>query len=393
MSDVSTVARRISGFLRGELGLKGPIALHEPSFEGREWEYVKDCLDTGWVSTAGAYVERIEEMTAAACGTRYATAVVNGTAGLHAVLSAVGVGSDDLVICPALTFIATANAISYCKASPLFADVTASNLGIDTEKVAAFLENDCDDSDNGPIHRATGKRIAAMVPVHIFGHPADMAELVCLADSYGITVVEDAAEALGSQYHGRACGGLARAGVISFNGNKTVTTGGGGVIVTDDEMLSQHLKHITTTARIKDRWWFDHDEIGFNYRMPNINAALGCAQLENLNTLIARKRRLAAIYGELLSDADTARVLGEPEDCESNFWLNAVLFGNSDDRDQFLTLTNDADIQTRPCWRLISETAAYRNTPCIDGLETARDIVARLVNIPSGPRLLAMAEH
>ena len=389
---VDEAARRLIGFLRGTLGADGPVALHEPSFEGNEWAYVKDCLDTGWVSSAGTYVERIERLTADACGAAHGIAVVNGTAGLHAALLAVGVGPGDAVICPALTFIATANAISYCGAAPLFVDSDAATGGIDAVKLADLLKNDCTPEPNGLIHKASGRRITAILPVHLFGHPADMTALDTLAREFSLPIVEDAAEALGSRYRGRGCGSLGTAGVISFNGNKTVTTGGGGVITTNDDALAARLKHLTTTARLPDRWWFDHDAVGYNYRMPNINAALGCAQLELLSTFIARKRGLAARYADLFSNIDGVATFTEPAGCESNFWLNALLFENADSRDRFLTLTNDAGIQTRPCWRLMPDTSVYAEAPRAGDLAMARDFVDRLVNIPSGPRLLHGAD-
>lgn len=380
--------RRLIGFLRNTLGAEGPVALHEPSFEGNEWAYVKDCLDTGWVSSAGAYVEQIERLAADACGTAHGIAVVNGTAGLHTALLALGVEPGDAVICPALTFIATANAISYCGAVPLFVDSDAVTGGIDAVKLAGLFKDDCTPGPDGLIHTASGRRIAAILPVHLFGHPADMTALDTLAREFSLPIIEDAAEALGSRYQGRGCGSLGAAGVISFNGNKTVTTGGGGVIVTNDDTLAARLKHLTTTARLPDRWWFDHDAVGYNYRMPNINAALGCAQLELLPVFIDRKRDLAARYADLFSDLDGVATFAEPAGCESNFWLNALMFENADSRDRFLTQTNDAGIQTRPCWRLMPDTSVYAEAPRAGDLATARDFVERLVNIPSGPRLL-----
>lgn len=376
-------------FLRDDLGLSGTIPLHEPSFEGNEWAYVKDCIDSGWVSSAGAYVEQIETMTAKVCGAAHGIAVVNGTAGLHAALMCIGVSPGDAVICPALTFIATANAISYCGAAPVFADIDPANGGIDATKLRTFLADTCEPGPVGPVHGASGRRIAGLVPVHLFGHPADMDGLAAVARDFAIPVVEDAAEALGSRYRGKPCGGLSDAGVISFNGNKTVTTGGGGVIVTNDGELATRLKHLTTTARVPDRWWFNHDAVGYNFRMPNINAALGCAQLEQLETFLARKRRLAGMYTNLFAKTYGVTVLRESAGCDSNHWLNAILFENHEQRDLFLETTNDRGIQTRPCWRLIPETDAYRGAICTDGLATARDAVARLVNLPSGPRLLA----
>ncbi len=389
MSDAAAqAADLLAGLLRHEMGHTGRVALHEPSFEGHEWDYVKDCLDTGWVSSVGAYVEKIETMTARACGAGHGVAVVNGTAGLHAALIGLGVAPGDLVVCPALTFVATANAVSQAGAQPLFVDITPDTLGIDPDKLDGFFETACDASDKGLVHRATGRQVTAVLPVHVFGHPADMTALCAIARARGLAVLEDAAEALGSRHLGKACGGFGDAGVISFNGNKTVTTGGGGVIVTDDAALAGRLKHLTTTARVADRLWFDHDSIGFNYRMPNINAALGCAQLEMLDTFIDRKRRLADRYDALFAGLDGVRLFGEPAGDASNYWLNALLFADETARDRFLELTNANSIETRPCWRLIPDTAAYAAAPRADDLSAARDIVARLVNIPSGPGLM-----
>jgi perosamine synthetase len=389
-SAAEEAAARLEGLLRDDLAISGPIALHEPSFEGNEWAYVKDCLDTGWVSSAGAYVERIEHMVADTCGAAHGVAVVNGTAGLHAALIAFGVGPGDLVICPALTFIATANAIAYCGASPLFVDIDKATFGIDAEKLAAFLKHDCAPGTTGlPTHKTSGRPIAAITPVHLFGHSANMTALAALAEAYRLPLIEDAAEALGSLYKGRGCGSLGTAGVISFNGNKTVTTGGGGVIVTNDADIARRLKHMTTTARIPDRWWFDHDAVGFNYRMPNINAALGCAQMELLPRFIERKRRLARLYADLFRDLPRVTVHGEPTECVSNFWLNALLFDDAETRDHFLAATHSRGIETRPCWRLIPDTEAHRAAPRSDDLSVARKTVAQLVNIPSGPRLMA----
>lgn len=391
MSDrIVEAVDRLKGFYRNRLGIQGRVALHEPLFEGNEWAYVKDCLDTGWVSSAGTYVERIEAMTAEICGTEHAVAVVNGTLALHATLTALKIGAGDAVICPALTFVATANAISYCQASPLFVDISPRTYGIDVDKLRDLFARDCERRLDGLFHKQSGLKIAAIIPVHIFGHPVDMAPLMALGEEYGLMVVEDSAEALGSLYRGKPCGGLAHAGVVSFNGNKIVTTGGGGVIVTNDEHLAKALKHLTTTARVPDRWWFDHDEVGYNYRMPNINAALGCAQLEKLSKYIARKRTLANLYADLFADMDDIDVVREPDGCAGNYWLNAILFEGSVQRDEFLELTNAQDIQTRPCWRLMSELEIYKDAPRADDLSVAENIVSRLVNIPSGPQLIVM---
>lgn len=367
------ITRRLTGLYRDTLRLAGVVPLHAPTFSGREWEYVKDCLDTGWVSSVGSYVDRFEALVAQASGTRFGVATVNGTAALHAALHALGVGQGDVVICPTLTFVATANAIAYTGARPLLVDIDPATLALDPGKLDALLRG-----WNGP-------RIAACVPVHIFGHPADMDAVAAVCEPFGIPVIEDSTEALGSLYKGRPCGSLAKVGVFSFNGNKTLTTGGGGMIVTDDEALAKRLKHLTTTARVPHAWWFDHDEMGFNYRLPNINAALGCAQMERLEEFAAAKRRLAGIYREALAGCLGASVFAPPAFADSIHWLNAVLFDDPADRDRFLEETNAAGMQTRPCWRLMHQTRVHADAPRMDDLSAAEGICARLVNIPSSP--------
>lgn len=369
--------RRLVDFHRRRLGLDGVVPLHAPWFKGREWEYVKDCLDTGWVSSVGAYVDRFEALVAAAAGTRFGVATVNGTAALHAALTVLGIGPGDLVVCPTLTFVATCNAVTYTGARPLLVDVDPATLAIDPGKLRRLLAD----------WRGEG-RIKAIVPVHVFGNPADMDALNQLAAEFGIAVVEDSTEALGSSYKGRRCGSLARLGTFSFNGNKVLTTGGGGMVTTDDEELARRLKHLTTTARVPHAWWFDHDEVGFNYRLPNLNAALGCAQMEQLDEFAARKRRLALVYRELLAECPGCTVFAPPAFADSIHWLNAVLFDDPADRDRFLEQTNAAGLQTRPCWRLMHQTGAHGASPRMADLSAAEDICARLVNIPSSPALV-----
>jgi perosamine synthetase len=366
-------ARRLTEFYRSTLALEGTVPLHAPNFSGREWEYVKDCLDTGWVSSVGAYVDRFETMVAEAAGTRFAVATVNGTAALHAALHALGVGPGDLVVCPTLTFVATCNAVAYTGAQPLLVDIDPATLAIDPARLHVLLAG------------WQGPPVKAIVPVHIFGNPADMDALAAISAQFAIPLIEDATEALGSHYKGRPCGSLSRLGTFSFNGNKTLTTGGGGMITTDDEDLARRLKHLTTTARVPHAWWFDHDEIGFNYRLPNLNAALGCAQMERLADLAAAKRRLAALYSEVLADCPGCRLFRPPAFADSIHWLNAVLLDDPADRDRFLEETNSAGIQTRPCWNLMHRTGAHGASPRMDDLSAAEDIAARLVNIPSSP--------
>lgn len=370
--------RRLLDFHGATLARDKMVPLHAPTFQGNEWVYVKDCLDTGWVSSVGAYVDRFEAAVAAVAGTDFAIATVNGTAALHAALVGLGIGSGDLVVCPTLTFVATCNAVAYTGAQPLLVDIDPVTLGIDPVKLRTFL-TDCVDRH----------RIKAIVPVHIFGHPVDMDGLNAVAAEFGIAVIEDSTEALGSSYKGRPCGSLGRVGTFSFNGNKILTTGGGGMITTNDESLARRLKHLTTTARVANGWWFDHDEVGFNYRLPNINAALGCAQMEQLPAFAAAKRELARRYRQLFADHPGCRLFIPPAWADSIVWLNAVIFDDPGHRDHFLNETNQAGIQTRPCWRLMHQTDAHGHAPRMADLSAAEDICARLVNIPSSPALAA----
>jgi perosamine synthetase len=379
---------RLEEFLRSDLGLEGPVPLHSPSLAGREWDYVKECLDSGWVSTAGSYVERFESALAERCATRFAVATVNGTAALHVALVGLGVGPGDAVLCPALTFAATANAIVQSGAEPLFMDAAWAGLGMDAAKLGRFLDTDCEARDGALHHQASGRRIGAAVPVHVFGHPADMEPLVAVCDAHQVPVLEDATEALGSLYRGRPCGGIGRLGAISFNGNKIVTCGGGGMLVTDDAALARHLKHLTTTARLPHPWEYVHDEVGYNYRLPNVNAAIGCAQLEQLDGFLARKRRLFEAYRAVFAGSRATLLEAEPW-AQTNHWLLAVVLADAAARDAFLEATHARDIQTRPAWRLLPELKPFRAFERADALETARDIAARTVTIPSSPWMIA----
>lgn len=379
---------RLQELLRGTLGHNGEIPLHSPTFGPEDWVPVKDCLDSGWVSSVGSYVDRFEREVAAACGAVHGIATVNGTAALHAALTALEIGPGDAVICPALTFIATANAISYCGAQPIFMDVDTRHFGLSPAAFESFLAQHCAAGPRGPVDQTTGLRVAAIVAVHLFGHPVDVDALRAITDRHGIAFVEDAAEALGSLYRGQACGSLGRVGVLSFNGNKTVTTGGGGMTVTNDAALAARLKHVTTTARTPHAYEFDHDTIGFNYRLPNLNAALGCAQMSRLTSLIERKRRMAALYKETFAGIEGIEFIAEAPWARSNYWLNSLLLPDRESRDAFLDATNAMKMQTRPGWRLLPETAAYRGARLADGLVAAKAIHDRLVNIPSSSWLV-----
>tara|TARA_R110001599_G_scaffold135013_1_gene313264 strand:- start:5148 stop:6350 length:1203 start_codon:yes stop_codon:yes gene_type:complete len=364
------------------------VPLHEPEFSASAWEMVKDCLDTGWVSSVGKYVDQFERDIAAASGTAYGVAVVNGTAALQVAMIVAGVQPDDEVIVPALTFIATANAVSHAGAVPHFVDSDMTTMGMDAVALAAHLDRIAVRKHGMVINRDTGRRIAAIVPMHVFGHPVDMDTLNGLAANYGLPVIEDAAEALGSTYKGRACGSLGQIGTLSFNGNKILTTGGGGAVVTDDANLAKRVKHLTTTAKVPHRWAFEHDEIAFNYRMPNLNAALGCSQLQELDTRVAQKRRLAQRYIDAFAGMEGVTLVAEPAGSKSNYWLNALRLETRDmaQRDQLLAALNDRQIMARPVWTLLHRLAIFANCPKAE-LPVAEALETQLINIPSSAHL------
>lgn len=369
-------------------GAKPPVALHQPEFAGAEWEYVKDCLDTGWVSSVGAYVDRFERMLAEACGIGHAVAVVNGTAALHVALKLAGVGPGDEVIVPALTFVATANAVALCGAIPHFAECDEANFGLDARLLDSYLA-EVGERDGALLrNRRTGRRIAAIMPVHIFGHPADINALGEVAAGYGLALVEDAAEALGSSWRGRPCGSFGLVSALSFNGNKIATTGGGGAILTDDPKLAARAKHLTTTAKLPHRWEFVHDEAAFNYRLPNLNAALGCAQIELLAKTVERKRAIAEAYRRAFADLPDARLAVEPDGAHSNYWLNALVLAPEAAHlhEAILEATNDAGYQTRPAWRPLHLLAMYRDCPRMD-LTVTESLARRVINLPSSAML------
>jgi perosamine synthetase len=304
-------------------------------------------------------------------------------------LHALGIGPGDLVVCPAVSFVATANVIAYCGAEPLFLDIDPSNLGLDAHCLERFFAEECIGSGSDLRHAPSARRIAAVMAVHLFGHPADIERLVDICDERQVCLIEDAAEALGSCYQGRACGTFGHAGIVSFNGNKIVTTGGGGAILTSDAKLAARLKHLATTAKISHGWEYDHDEIAFNYRLPSLNAAIGCAQLERLDDFLDRKRRLASIIKDALGSLAGASLIQEPAGANSNFWLNGLLLDRAAMRPAFLDETNSRGIRTRPCWRLLSDLPMYRTALIANsGISLARDRAGRLVNIPSSANLV-----
>lgn len=365
-----------------------PVELHEPRFGIRERELVLDCIDTNWVSSAGKYVTRFEEMVAAATGARHAVAIVNGTAALHAALLLEGVEPKDEVLLPSITFVATANAVSHAGAVPHFVDSTWDTLGLDPRALEAHLDAIAVRRNGAWVNRLTGRRLSAVVPVHIFGHPMDMTALGAVAARYDLVIVEDATESLGSTLNGKGCGTFGHSAVLSFNGNKIVTTGGGGMIVTDDEAHARRARHFTSTAKKAHAWAFDHDEVAYNYRLPNINAALGCAQMERLPRMVEAKRRLAARYLQAFGDFPWARIYREPNGTQSNYWLNTLVLDrdHAAERDRLLAALHGHGIRARPLWTPMHLLPMYRNCPRAP-LPVAEDMNSRSINLPSSPFL------
>lgn len=364
-----------------------PVALHEPRFAGNEWNYLKECLDSTYVSSVGKFVDRFEADLAAYTGARFAVAVVNGTAALHVALRLAGVEAGDEVLIPALTFAATANAVTYCNAIPHFVESEADSMGMSAVALRAHLERIADRRGQTCVNRETGRVIRAIVPMHVFGHPSAIEDLMTVARDFHLTLLEDAAESLGSTVRGRHTGTFGAMGTLSFNGNKTVTTGGGGAIITDDADLAKHAKHLTTTAKVPHRWEYRHDEIGYNYRMPNINAALGCAQLEQLPCFLAAKRELFERYRAAFSDIEGVRLVTEPDGCRSNYWLQTIVLDDAEQRDRVLQATNDAGFMTRPTWTPMHELVQFRHSPRME-LTVGEALARSAINIPSSPCLV-----
>jgi perosamine synthetase len=357
------------------------IPLHEPKFVGNEKAYVSDCIDSTFVSSVGKYVDRFELEMAKYTGAKYAVATVNGTAALHIALKLAGVSQEDEVITQSLSFIATCNAISYCGAKPVFVDVDKDTLGLSPQSLSDFLEASTIQTADGCINKVTGRKISAVVPMHTFGHPCRIDAIAIICEHFGIPLVEDSAESLGSYYQGRHTGTFGQVAAFSFNGNKTITTGGGGMIITDDEALARRAKHITTTAKMPHPYEFVHDEIGYNYRLPNINAALGCAQMESLPRLLESKRRVAADYADFFAETSLP-FIKEPVQAKSNYWLNAIVLEDGPARDGFLKELNEAGVMSRPIWRLMTELDMFRDCQAAD-LSNSKWLEERVVNIPS----------
>ncbi|MEQ8800539.1 MAG: LegC family aminotransferase [Haliea sp.] len=359
----------------------GFVPLHRPVFEGNERQYLVDCIDSNFVSSVGTKVTEFEQRIADFAGSKYAVATRNGTAALHIALGLAGVRAGEEVITQALTFIATCNATRYCDAWPVFVDVESDTLGMSPTALRRFLEEFAERRPEGIFNRTSGRRLAACVPMHTFGLPCRITEIIAICQEYGISVVEDAAESLGSYVGEQHTGSFGTLGTFSFNGNKVITTGGGGMIVTNDEALALRAKHITTTAKVPHAWEFVHDEVGYNYRLPNLNAALGCAQMERLPEILAIKAGIAARYAALLEGSPLEMVQPLP-DTTANNWLNAVLLENREARDAFLEYTNSREVMTRPVWRLMHHLEMFAHCQH-DGLVNSLWLEDRLVNLPS----------
>jgi aminotransferase in exopolysaccharide biosynthesis len=375
----------ILDFIRSLYPDEKPVPLHAPRFLGNEKKYLEKCIDTTIVSYVGSFVSEFESHLKRATGARNAVAIVNGTAALQMALVAVGVRQGDLVITQDLTFAATAAAICHALAQPAFVDVERETLGMSPESLEAFLNENAERREGVLHHRQTGQRIAAVVPMHTFGHPLRIEATKQICDKYGLPLIEDSAESLGSTRGGRHTGTFGRAGILSFNGNKPVTTGGGGMVITNDDELAERIRYISSTAKRKHRWEFFHDEVGYNLRMPNLNAALGCAQMEYLERVIENKRETAAKYAEFFASIGVDFFL-EPKGAVSNYWLNVILMKYRADRDGFLEYSNQRDVQTRPAWTLMHKLPPYRDCPRgpVPNSEWLED---RIVNIPSSYRV------
>ena len=364
---------------------ENPVPLHTPRFIGNEKEYVADAIDSTFVSSVGRYVDRFEEMICEITGAKYAIATINGTCALHVALKLAGVQPDDEVITQPLSFVATANAISYCGAKPIFLDVDRETLGLAPAALEDFLKTNAQMKNGTCYNSITGNRIAACVPMHTFGHPCRIDEIADICERYQTALIEDSAESFGSTYKQKHTGTFGLFGIYSLNGNKTVTCGGGGAIVTNDETLAKRAKHTTTTAKVPHPYEYFHDVIGYNYRLPNLNAALACAQLEQLNTFVENKRELARRYQEFFETLDIP-FIQEPDHARSNYWLNTVVLHDRKTRDEFLEATNEAGVMTRPIWRLLNELDMYK-TSQTDALTNAKWLEERVVNIPSSVRV------
>jgi perosamine synthetase len=386
-NDDISLAKKITDAIHQVIGFT-PAGLHEPNFDGEEMVYLQECIDSTYVSSVGKFVDEFEARLIEFTGAKYAIATVNGTAALHIALLLADVKPNEEVLIPSLTFIATANAVSYCNAIPHFVDSESETLGIDSGKLREYLRVITEQRSGKCVNKKTGRVIKALVPMHTFGHPSDLEGLLSVAREFNLVLVEDAAESLGSFYEGQHTGTFGKMSSLSFNGNKIVTTGGGGALLTNDSVLAKRAKHITTTSRVPHKWEFSHDEVGFNYRMPNLNAALGCAQMEQLAFKLSCKRKLTDSYQREFSAIKGVSLKLEVLGSQSNYWLNALILDRESEAllDQVLTMTNNAGISTRPVWHLLNDLNPYRDCPAMD-LSQSKSLALRIVNLPSSPHL------
>ncbi len=373
-------------FIRSLFPGRDFIPLHEPRFIGKEKEYVNAAIDSTFVSSVGEFVNQFEEKICQYTGAKHAIATVNGTAALHMALHVSGVQAGDEVITQPLSFVATANAISYCNANPIFLDIDQDTLGLSPDALKLFLENETRQESGVCINKKSGKPIKACVPMHTFGHPCRIEKIAELCKLHNLVLVEDSAESLGSTYKGKHTGTIGDLGIYSFNGNKTITCGGGGIIVTNDKDLAQACKHLTTTAKIPHPYEYEHHQVGYNFRLPNLNAALACAQMENLDLFIENKRKLADSYRKFFESRDDIAFVSEPDHCRSNYWLNAIILSDKATRDSFLEQSNESGVMTRPAWKLLSQLPMYADCQT-DGIKNALNLGERIINIPSSVRL------
>jgi len=362
------------------------VYLHNPYLIGNEKKYLNECIDSTFVSSVGRFVTLFEEKIANYTGAKKAVVCVNGTSALHMAMMLVGVERNDEVITQALTFIATCNAISYIGAHPVFIDVDRDTMGLSPVAVEKWLSHNAEMRAGICFNKTTGRRIKACVPMHTFGHPVHLDELVAVCEKYNIELVEDAAESLGSFYKGKHTGTFGKVGAISFNGNKTITTGGGGALLFNDEKLAKQAKHLTTQAKVSHKWEFIHDAIGYNYRMPNVNAAIGCAQIEKIEHILSNKRETSTSYLNFFEGQKDIEFFKEPKDCQSNYWLNVILLKDKNAQQEFLQFSNDHGVMTRPVWQLMNKLPMFSDCQT-DELENTKWFEDRVVNIPSSVRL------
>ncbi|MEN4045776.1 LegC family aminotransferase [Sulfurimonas sp. NW15] len=374
--------QKIVNFIQNLYNTTDFIPLHEPRFRGNEKKYLNECIDSTFVSSVGKFVNRFEEEFASYVGSKYAIATVNGTSALHVSLLLADVKAGDEVITQALTFVATCNAIKYCQAEPVFVDVGLDTLGMSPDALESFLKKNCEVQNGVCLNTATNKTIKAVVPMHTFGHPCKIDTIAEICKAWHLTLIEDAAESLGSFYKGRHTGTFGKSAVFSFNGNKIITSGGGGVIITDDEELAKRAKHLTTTAKLPHPYEYEHNTIAYNYRLPNLNAALLVAQMEQLETFLQNKRFLSQEYMQFFKQFDDIDFIKEPKDAKSNYWLNAIILKDKKQRDTYLKYLNENGVMSRPIWRLMSELEMFQNCQN-DGLQNSKFLSERIINIPS----------